>query len=251
MSRFLSRLICALGISLSGAGLSASLNAETTISLHLAGDSTMSIKRDSARPETGWGEKIASYLRPGVSVVNHAVNGRSTRSFIDQGRWQALLDQLQPNDVVMIQFAHNDQKMIDKKRFTDPWRAYRENLQKFVADVREKEAEPILLTSIARRSFDKHGKLADTLAPYSEVLRDVAAQQKVVLIDLNRSTSELLQQLGPERSKSLYLHLQPGQHPNYPEGEQDDTHLNPQGADRVARMVAEALTEKNHRLIGP
>ena len=151
----------------------------------------------------------------------------------------------------MIQFAHNDQKMIDKKRFTDPWRAYRENLQKFVADVREKEAEPILLTSIARRSFDKHGKLADTLAPYSEVLRDVAAQQKVVLIDLNRSTSELLQQLGPERSKSLYLHLQPGQHPNYPEGEQDDTHLNPQGADRVARMVAGALTEKNHRLIAP
>lgn len=208
--------------------------------IHLAGDSTMSVQLASKRPATGWGEPFASMLCHDVRVINHAKNGRSTKSFISEGLWKDLLAQVRAGDVVVIQFGHNDQKIFHHNLHTSPWQDYRENLQRFVIDSRTLGAEPVLLTSIVRRAFNSQGALEQTLGDYPEATRKVAVAMDVKLIDLNASTHELIAAMGPSASKQWYLHLAPGTE-NYSEGTQDDTHLNSQGALEVATLVATDL----------
>ncbi len=203
--------------------------------IFLAGDSTMSIKADNKRPETGWGESLSKYIKAEHTLINLAVNGRSTRSFLDQGRWQALLDQLKPGDLVLIQFGHNDQKIIDPKRFTDPWRDYRWNLERFINDVNQLGATAILLNSVARRQYDANGKSINSHAPYNDVAKDVAKAQATPFIDMTALSMRWLDTLGEEDSQKYYLHVAQG-HPNYPQGKADDTHLNPLGADEICRL---------------
>jgi len=217
------------------------LSLNTTAStLFLAGDSTMSIKADNKRPETGWGEALTQHISSQHKLVNLAVNGRSTRSFLDQGRWQQLLDQLQTGDLVIIQFGHNDQKINDPLRFTDPWRDYRWNLERFVKDVIGKGATPLLLNSVARRKFDAQSIAENSHMPYSEVVKQVAEQNHVRFIDMTELSSQWLNQLGVEASRSFYLHVANG-HPNYPEGKVDNTHLNPQGAAAISSLFLSAV----------
>lgn len=206
--------------------------------IHLAGDSTLSEQLDSERPLTGWGESLPSFLCDGVRVLNHAKNGRSTRSFLSEGLWSNLLAQLRDGDIVKIQFGHNDQKKSNPTLYSDAWQGYQDHLTRFVADVRALGATPVLLTPIVRRDFDLQGELQNTLGDYPSVTRHVANEQKVELIDLNALTSELIQNMGPTESKSIYLHLSPNTHGNYPEGEQDNTHLNAKGAFKVAELSA-------------
>ena len=190
---------------------------------------------------TGWGEPLASMLCDNVRVINYARNGRSTKSFSSEGRWDHLLSQLHKGDVVMIQFGHNDQKIDNPALFTRPWKEYKENLQRFVGDVRDRGADPVLLTSVARRAFNPQGSLDNTLGDYPASTRAVAKSMAVDVIDLNTATRALIEAEGPDASKALYLHLASGVHHNYPEGVQDDTHLSPQGALQVARLVADEL----------
>src|SRR5215207_15654 len=126
--------------------------AQARPTVFLVGDSTMADKPDPARnPERGWGQLLPRFLDSGVVVRNHAVNGRSTRSFLDEGRWDSVVAVLRPGDVVVVQFGHNDQKIEDPKRFTNPYTAYRRNLARFVADARARGATPVLCSSIVRR----------------------------------------------------------------------------------------------------
>lgn len=206
--------------------------------VHLAGDSTMAAQAVTKRPLTGWGEAFASMLCEDVRVINHAQNGRSTKSFLSEGLWDDLLSQLRTGDIVNIQFGHNDQKVSVPELHTVAWRDYSDNLKRFVFDVRELGAEPVLLTSIVRRAFDSRGSLLPTLGDYPAVTRHVAGELNVELIDLNVSTKELVEALGPVTSKSVFLHLAPGAHENYPDGAQDDTHLNARGAKEVAKLLA-------------
>jgi lysophospholipase L1-like esterase len=209
--------------------------------LHLAGDSTMSEKRPEKRPETGWGEYLAAQFQNGtVLVANHARNGRSTRTFIEEGRWQALLDSVKPGDYVLIQFGHNDQSNEKPDRYT-PEADYRANLSRFVADVRAHKATPMLLTPIARRRFDVQGHLLDSHGAYPDIVRAVATEQHVALIDMQRRSEAVLQEAGNEASKSLYLWLLPGANANYPQGVQDNTHFSPAGAQRMAIEFATDL----------
>ncbi len=217
--------------------------------IHLAGDSTLSVQIESKRPGTGWGEPFSSMVCDGVRVINHAKNGRSTRSFLAEGLWADLIAQIQMDDIVMIQFGHNDQKVLEPELYSEPWLEYKKNLQRFVSDVRAHGAEPILLTSIVRRVFNTQGKLKETLGDYPLVTRAVAKQMNVALVDLNAATHELLEAKGIFLSKNLYLHLAPDVHENYPEGIQDDTHLNTQGAIEVASLVAAELQDKFPGLI--
>ncbi len=212
--------------------------------IHLAGDSTLSVKLVSRRPETGWGEPIANMLCPDVRLVNRAKNGRSTKSFISEGLWKKLLNNVRAGDIVIIQFGHNDQKKNELDLYASPWREYRDNLNKFVSDVKEVGAEPVLLTSIVRRAFNSQGELERTLGDYPAVTREVASTMNVVLIDLNKASYKLVSTMGPIASKQLYLHLAPGSHENYIEGKWDDTHLSPQGALEIATLAAVEL-EKN------
>lgn len=213
--------------------------------LFMVGDSTMAIKLDEKRPETGWGEKLVAYFQPRLKISNHAMNGRSSKSFRDEGRWQAVLNQLQPGDYVFIQFGHNDQKVNDPARFTNPYSSYRANLQSFVEETRAKHAIPVLLSSIVRRNFNEQGTLVDTHGPYPAVVRQLANELEVAFIDLHTLSERLVSERGANDSRELYLHLQPGEHVNYPQGVEDNTHLNPAGADAIAGLVASQLCQSN------
>lgn len=219
--------------------------------IHLAGDSTMSVQLSSKRPGTGWGEPFASMVCSDVRVVNHAKNGRSTKSFLSEGLWGDLLSQLKTDDIVLMQFGHNDQKASNPELYANPWQLYKDNVERFVLDVQQHGAEPVLLTPIVRRVFDAQGALLKTHGDYPDVIRSLAAQLRVKLVDLNTLTYQLVSSLGPDMSKSLYLHLAAGVNDSYIEGIQDDTHLNSKGAITVARLTAVELRRLYPSLVCP
>jgi lysophospholipase L1-like esterase len=218
--------------------------AKEPITVFLAGDSTMASKRPEKRPETGWGEFLQHHFDGRkVRVDNHAQNGRSTRTFIGEGRWQAILDKLRAGDYVFIQFGHNDSSKEKTDRYTPP-DDYRANLVRFVADVRAKRATPVLLTPVMRRRFDKEGALQDSHGEYPDIARRVAAEQKVALIDMHRKSWQTLARFGVEGSKRLFLQLAAGEHANYPQGVNDNTHFSPGGAEIMAALAAEGIREQ-------
>lgn len=205
--------------------------------IYTIGDSTMANKKPGKYPETGWCQVMGAYLEASITVENHARNGRSSKSFIEEGRWKAVLDSLKSGDYVFIQFGHNDQKDYDSTRFTDPFGTYTENLEMFVNQTRDKGAHPILITSIVRRKFGEDGVLLDTHGDYPQAVRLLAKRLDVPMIDLQRLTEEWVNALGDEASKEMFLWVLPCD--NYPEGKKDDTHLSEQGAHAVARMALE------------
>ncbi|PHN01641.1 rhamnogalacturonan acetylesterase [Flavilitoribacter nigricans] len=213
--------------------------------VYLIGDSTMANKEGTIEenPERGWGQALQQYFQPTVSVQNHAVNGRSSKSFIDEGRWDKVLESLQAGDYVMIQFGHNDQKYKDPKRYTNPTTTYYHNLSRFVRETREKGATPILLTSIVRRNFNEFGTLEDTHGIYPLIVRQVAGDLDVFFIDHLYATETIVRERGEEPSKDIYLWFEPGEHDRWPDGRQDNTHLSPEGADLYARIVANAILD--------
>lgn len=211
------------------------------ISIHLIGDSTMAIKKEDRRPETGWGEMLQGFFDELVHVKNYAVNGRSTKSFIDEGKWQVVLDSLKPDDYVFIQFGHNDQKYKDPRRYTNPTTMYKQNLIRYITETREKGANPILLTSIIRRNYNEYGTLIDTHGWYPVAMREVASDYNVPLIDLQLLTEQLVLSMGEIESKSLFLIMEPGEYENYPEGRLDNTHLKKEGALEVAQLVVDEI----------
>lgn len=211
--------------------------------VHLAGDSTMANKeRDPPNPEYGWGEMLPRFFRDPSIVVNHAVNGRSTKSFRDEGRWAKLVDSLAPGDWVIIQFGHNDEKSEDPKRFTRPHVEFADNLREFIAEVRAKGAHPILATSVVRRKWNDAGTaLVDTHGEYISATRMVASAAHVPLLEMNRLTAELETAHGREGSKRLHLWIEPGIYQRKPEGWKDDTHYSAYGADRVAALAVQEI----------
>lgn len=214
------------------------------ITIYTIGDSTMADKpKPDENPERGWCQLLPEFLNDKATVKNHAVNGRSTRSFIDQKRWGAVYQLLKKGDYVFIQFGHNDQKENALARYTNPHTAYRNNLIKFVKEARVKEAKPILFTSIVRRNFNEDGTLIDTHGVYPLETRLVALELDVPLIDLQYATEQLEETYGLEASKKLHLHYQPNEIPFYPEGKEDDTHLSLLGATEVAKLAIEQLKE--------
>jgi lysophospholipase L1-like esterase len=211
------------------------------ITVYLAGDSTMAQKLPEKRPETGWGEALQKYFDEGkVRIENHAQNGRSTRTFISENRWQAIVDNLRKGDYVFIQFGHNDEAREKVDRYTPP-EDYRRNLIKFISEVRAKKATPVLLTPVMRRRFDAQGNFFDTHGEYPDIVRRVAADYDVELIDLHRQSERVLRYYGPEATKKLFLQLPPNQNPNYPKGIEDNTHFSPAGAEAMASLVVAAM----------
>lgn len=214
---------------------------EETIKVYLIGDSTIALKEKKAYPETGWGLPFSFFFNSSVKVSNHAMNGRSTKSFIQEGRWDKVLDSLKKGDYVLIQFGHNDE-VPTKKTYT-PETEFTANLKKVVEQARQKKAYPVLITPVARRKFDIDGKVEDTHKVYAQLVRNVALETKTPLIDLSEKSIELLQTLGPKESKYLFNHLQKDQHPNYPEGKADDTHFNELGARYMAELVLKEIKQ--------
>ncbi len=218
---------------------------KSPIKVYLAGDSTMAEKLPEKRPETGWGEKLQSYFdAEKVVIENHAQNGRSTKTFIAENRWQTIVDKLKKGDYVLIEFGHNDESKDKVDRYTTP-EDFTKNLERMVSDARAKRAIPVLLTPVMRRRFDANGKFYDTHGEYPDLTRATAAKLKVPLIDLHRASEKLLVALGAEQSKKLFLILQPNESPNYPKGLDDNTHFSDFGAQEMARLaIAELRSSK-------
>ena len=224
--------------------LTGSVSAKEPITIYLAGDSTMAEKLPDKRPETGWGEALQQFFNADrVRVENHAMNGRSTRTFIEERRWQAIIDKLKEGDYVFIEFGHNDAAKDRPDRYTPP-DDYRRNLIRFVGDVRDKKANPVLLTPVMRRRFDNAGNFYDSHGEYPDIVRAVAAESKVPLIDMHRKSERVIKQYGAEGSKKLFLQLKPNENPNYPNGIEDNTHFSPVGAEIMAGLAVEGIREQ-------
>jgi lysophospholipase L1-like esterase len=214
------------------------------VKIYLAGDSTVAQKLPEKRPETGWGEELHKFFKEGTVVVdNRAKNGRSTRTFIEEKLWQGIVENLKKGDYVFIEFGHNDSSKEKTDRYTPP-EDYRRNLIRFVSDVREKGAIPVLMTPVMRRRFDTEGNFKDSHGVYPDIVREVAALYKVALIDMHRKSEQVIKQYGVEESRKLFLQLKPGENINYPKGIEDNTHFSPLGADVMARLAVEGIREQ-------
>lgn len=231
----------ALLLALTGAVAAA---AESTPRLFMAGDSTMANKPIDL-PERGWGMVLGSFFVEPSMVQNHAVNGRSSKSFIDEGRWGKISAELRPGDFVIIQFSHNDEKKEDPKRYTDPATSFRDNLRRFVREARAKGATPLLATPVARRKFNAAGRIVASHGAYPDALRAVAQEEKVPLLELERATTEWLERAGDEASKQFFMWIAPGVHPKLPEGRKDDTHFVEAGATQVAAFAVAEIRAQN------
>ena len=225
--------------------LSLGLATDEPVRVYMIGDSTMADKPLIGTAERGWGQVFPLFFGSDVVVENHARNGRSTKSFITEGRWQTVCEKLKPGDWVFIQFGHNDAKKEDTSRYAEPHSDYRNNLLRFVQEARAKGASPILLTPVSRRQFDKEGKLTDTHGEYPGVVRELAAEQNVPLIDVHKESMELLSNIGPDESRKDFVWIKPGFFSANRTGREDNTHFTESGALKIARLVANRLKELN------
>lgn len=214
-----------------------------TVRVFLVGDSTMADKPVVDNPERGWGQLLPLFFDSDVRVENYAKNGRSTKSFLDEGPWRRVDENLRLGDYVFIQFGHDDERTKDTSRYAAPHLAYKQNLVRFVRDAKAKGAIPVLLTPVQRRKFDNAGRLVETHGDYPDVVREVAREEDVSLIDLTKESGELFDHAGPEETKKLFMWIRPGTFPLIPNGKEDNTHFTEYGAFTIAGLVAKSLRE--------
>ncbi len=262
-----------------------SFTQDKVTTIFIIGDSTAA-KKDLSKgsPERGWGMALQQYFDSTYVVVdNHAVNGRSSKSFIDEGRWDKVLALIKPGDYVIIQFGHNDEKA-QPERHTDPGSTFDYNLARYIRETREHGGIPVVMNAVVRRNWaspnpsegrgepvgahiddealrnttatqpllpsggDREGTeeavLIDTHGLYAVAPHDVAQRMNAHFVDANKITHDLEQSLGVEGSKKLHMWYLPGEHPALPDGRQDDTHYNEYGAKVVAGLLADALCEE-------
>lgn len=208
--------------------------------LYLIGDSTMADKEKLYLPERGWGQLLPELFTNTIVIENHAKNGRSTRSFIYESRWDSVIQKLQPNDFVLIQFGHNDASVQKTERYATPVE-YEYNLRKFVRETSSKNALPILATPVVRRRFDDQGVFFDTHDEYPDIVRQIASEMKVPLLDLHKKSMDYISGLGSEASKPVFLHFEPQAIDSLPNGLHDDTHFSESGAREIAKLAAREI----------
>lgn len=243
------------------------------ITIFTIGDSTMANKPlDGDNQERGWGQMLSGFFSDDIIIDNHAVNGRSSKSFIDEGRWDAVLQKMQPGDYLFIQFGHNDEKINSAERYTKPGTTFDANLKRFVNEARAKGGIPVLFNCIARRNFfenknaaeedDLFGKgitikaegdsLVEThiitredgsVDDYLEAPRRVARELNVPFVDMNAISKQVIQSFGVEGSKRLFCWLPKNTYAACPQGREDNTHLRVTGARKMCAAVIDPITE--------
>ena len=211
------------------------------MTIHICGDSTAQSYTEERAPQTGWGQVIGEYL-PGIDINNRAMAGRSTKSFLAEGRLQAVEEALQPGDLVLIQFAHNDWNE-KPERHTESWSTYQENLNVFIDTARKHGAVPVLLTPIPMRCWED-GKLKNMHGEYPDAMRQLAKQRGVALLDVYAEGLRILTAMGEEATVSLYMNFRAGLYPAFPDGSTDNAHTQRSGAALFARITAELLMQQ-------
>ncbi len=210
------------------------------MTIYICGDSTAATYETERAPITGWGQVLGEML-PGVKVENRAVGGRSTKSFLSEGRLLAIEKVIQPGDLLLIQFTHNDGSDL-VWRHTDPWTSFTKNLEIFIDTALEAGAQPVLLTPICRRYW-RNGKLIHAHGDYPKAIRTLARKRNLPLIEVEEKSMDYVRKLGEEESRKLFMHVEKGIYPDYPDGQADDTHTQRAGAEAWAAIVTEGLKE--------
>jgi lysophospholipase L1-like esterase len=223
-------------------GLAGEAGQELPPRIFIVGDSTACNYPPSQAPRAGWGQVLPEFFGDEVEVVNAAASGRSSKSFIAEKRLDKVLSGIEPGDYLLIQFGHNDQKP-DAERHTDPFTTYQEYLRVYINSAREKGVIPILLTPVNRRNFAAGGKLKLTHGEYPAAMQQLGEELNVPVIDLGAKSQVLFEAWGETGTKKLFLWLKPGEHPNYPEGVEDNTHFCVTGAVEIAKLVVEGIRE--------
>lgn len=225
--------------------LLASATPETPVMIYMIGDSTMANKGPEKYPETGWGMAFKEYFQDDVFIDNRAMDGRSTKSFIDEKRWQYVYDHLKEGNYVFIEFGHNDEK-IERPAVGTSIDEFSANLTRFIRETRAKKAIPILMTPIARRIYDHAtGGLKNSHGLYPDAVRAVAAKEHVAFIDMETKSQQLILQTGEEPSKKFFNFADSTQYSNYPHGVADVTHLSVLGAHKIAELAVDGLKESD------
>lgn len=209
-----------------------------------AGDSTVQTNDYTTYPQTGIGQVFSILIKENYQVENHARNGRSTKSFIDEGRLQSIEERIDEGDFLFIQFGHNDEKQEDPSRYTEPFSSFIDNLEKFISAARDHRARPVLITPLERRCFvdEKHLGMG-AHSDYAAAMKQTAKRQGVPLVDLCSMSREELKRAGEPDSRRWFMNFDKGQYKNYPEGLQDNTHLRYEGAVLFGSLIAYGLKE--------
>jgi len=215
-----------------------------TITIFLVGDSTVATNYEATFPQAGWGQMLYKFITGPVIIKNHGINGRSSKSFIDQGDLKAISKDITKGDFLFIQFGHNDEKDVPE-RYTDPNTSYKDNLKLFINFAKNSGATPVLISPVTRRSFDLAGKIINTHKGYSQAVGELAKELNITYIDLFKKSKILLEELGDEKSKELFLWLNPGEYENFQSGITDNTHFSQKGAYEMAKLIIEGIKENN------
>ncbi|MGD6742598.1 rhamnogalacturonan acetylesterase [Streptomyces sp. BH106] len=215
--------------------------------IFLAGGSNVSTREISRIPMTGWGQVFPLFFTPEVEIVNCARAGASSRTYVERGRLDWILDHLCPGDYLITSFGLIDHKP-EKELRTEPFHTFQSYLRQFVDGARDRGAHPVLVSTNERCTWDEHGNLRQVVRRYPMAMQELAVQTSTPYIDLYTQSLDWWTQLGPQRTRSLFMFLEPGQHPNYPDGIEDTTHFLPEGAIACARFIAHSLA---HRAIVP
>jgi len=209
-----------------------------------AGDSTVKHNDYTCFPQTGMGQAFNLFIKRNIRIENYAQNGRSTRSFIEEGRLDAIDRKIEEGDFLFIQFGHNDEKP-DEERHTEPFKDYQENLTKFIDVAKKHKAHPVLITPLYRRLFNDDGKtlVENTHLDYPQAMIQLGEKLDVVVIDLCSKSKDLIAKAGTEVSKEWFVYVPAGKYPNFPDGKEDNSHLRYEGAYRFCMIIAEELNQ--------
>lgn len=209
----------------------------------LAGDSTMQDVNHEKNTDWGWGQVLPRFFNEEVEILNFAKGGRSSRTFVEEGRWDKLMSKADKDSYVFIQFGHNDASLKKPDRYTSP-EDYKKYLTKFVTEAKSKGVTPVLITPVSRRKFKK-GVFSDSHGVYPDVVKEVARTENVLLIDLQAKSAAVISKQGDEPSKQWFNYVVAGTNPIVPDGKNDDTHFSEVGAMKIASLVVEGMRELN------
>lgn len=209
--------------------------------IHWAGDSTVKQNNINRYPQTGIGQMFGLFLKPEIIIRNYAENGRSTKSFLDEGRAKAIDENLSEGDFLFIQFGHNDEKSQDPARYTSPYGEYTENLRYFINLARKHGAYPVLITSLYRRLFEENGRLKEnTHLNYPDAMKELAEKEKIPCIDLCSLSKNLIEEAGIEATENWFMNIKDDRYYSFTR-QTDNTHLKPYGAIVFGAIIADEL----------
>ena len=203
------------------------------IRVFLAADSTVQTYSENDAPQAGWGQFVEDYFNDHVEFFNHAIGGRSSKTFIEEGHLDKIAEAMNEGDYLFIQMGHNDSTKIRPERYTEPYQDYKDYLRQYINKAREKKAIPILITPVARLHFVS-GEFLTDFGDYCNAMKELAEQETVTVVDLMKRSITYLDTIGYEKAKELFMISVNGT---------DCTHFTQKGANEIARIVSEGIRD--------